>query len=208
MPRLINRSGERFGKLLVLSRAGTNSLKKVLWRCLCDCGNECTVVSGDLVTGNTQSCGCIVPNLKHGGSRKSSYHTWRAMMRRCNNPKDKDYYRYGAQGITVCDAWHDYRKFAEDMGEPSGTETLDRINPYGSYSPENCRWAPLPVQARNLRVRASSKTGITGVSSVGNGKWMAKITAGKKSFYSKCFSTIEEAAAARKELELKHWSAA
>jgi hypothetical protein len=35
---------------------------------------------------------------------------------------------------------------------------------------------------------------------------MAKITVGLKSYYSKCFKTIEEAAQARKELEKKHWT--
>jgi hypothetical protein len=37
---------------------------------------------------------------------------------------------------------------------------------------------------------------------------MAKITVGKKSFYSKCFATLEEAAVARKELERLHWGTA
>jgi hypothetical protein len=37
---------------------------------------------------------------------------------------------------------------------------------------------------------------------------MAKITIGKRSVYSKCVSTIEEAAAARKELERLHWGIA
>ena len=34
---------------------------------------------------------------------------------------------------------------------------------------------------------------------------MAKITENKKSHYSKCFNTIEEATAARKELESRYW---
>lgn len=37
------------------------------------------------------------------------------------------------------------------------------------------------------------------------GTYMAKVSVGKQSFYSKCFATIEEAAAARKELERKYW---
>lgn len=204
MPKFIDRTGQRFGKLLVLERGGTNALKKVLWHCRCDCGNETSAVAGDLVTGNTTSCGCVVPNLKHGGTGKGSYNTWRAMMRRCYNSQDKDYRKYGAVGVTVCPEWHDYTKFAADMGEPEGTQTLDRINPYGNYEKENCRWASVTVQNRNIRVRRNSKSGYIGVHKRQK-KWYAEITCDKRKFYSHACSTIEEAAAARKELERKYW---
>jgi hypothetical protein len=207
MPKFIDRTGQRFGQLVVLARMGVGENKKVLWRCRCDCGKETEVVAGALVTGNTTSCGCYLQAqiTKHGGWKKSSYNTWRAMMRRCTNPNDKGYARYGAKGIRVCPQWHDYLQFERDMGEPTGEETLDRIDPYGDYTPENCRWASLPVQARNIRLHSKSKTGYIGVSEVYAGRWMAKVSKGKKAFYSKVFATIEEAAAARKELERLHW---
>ena len=126
-------------------------------------------------------------------------------MRRCYNPKDKDFYKYGGAGVSVFAPWHEYAQFASDMGEPSGDETLDRVNTYGNYEPDNCRWAGAKTQNRNVRVRKSSKTGVIGVSKTHSGTYMAKITVGKKAFYSKCFSTIEEAATARKELERIHW---
>jgi hypothetical protein len=204
MPRLLNRIGERFGKLVVVAAAGRNKLKKVIWECKCDCGNTTTVAAGSLVTGNTTSCGCIVPNFKHGGWNKASYNTWRAMMRRCYKPQDKDFPRYGGVGVKVCEQWHTYATFAADMGEPVGEETLDRKDPYGDYALVNCRWASLPTQARNTRVRKTTQFGITGVHKRG-GKWMAEITAQKKKYYSKTCATVEEAAAARKELERTHW---
>lgn len=208
--KFIDRVGMRYGKLTVLRRHGTNALRKVTWECLCDCGNTTVVTSGSLSTGNTSSCGCGVKEAttKHGGSGKGSYNTWRAMMRRCYNEKDKDYPRYGGRGILVCAEWQEYAQFVADMGEPNGDETLDRIDVYGNYSPENCRWAGVQTQNRNVRVRASSKTGVTGVSKTIHGTYMAKITAKKKSFYSKCFATLEEAAVARKELERLHWGVA
>ena len=207
--KLVDRTGQRFGKLVVLEQAGRNNLKKVLWKCKCDCGNESVVVSGSLVTGNTTSCGCHIMEAitKHGGTGKGSYNTWRAMMRRCYNVNDKDYPRWGGKGIVVHQPWHDYATFAADVGEPVGNETFDRIDTTGNYTPDNCRWATPTVQARNIRTPKTSKTGVTGVLFHG-GKFYGCITVKKKKYYSKVFNTVEEAASARKELERLHWGIA
>jgi hypothetical protein len=202
--KFIDRTGQRFGKLVVLEQAGRSPSKKVLWKCQCDCGNQSTVPSGSLVTGNTESCGCVIKNFKHGGSGKASYNSWRAMVRRCTNPEDKDYKRYGAKGISVCPEWMDYATFRDAMGEPVGTETLDRIDPAGNYEPNNVRWASPTVQARNINVKKTSKSGYIGVH-FRRGKWYGEITVKKNKYYSKACSTIEEAAAARKELEQRYW---
>jgi len=126
------------------------------------------------------------------------------MIRRCTIQTDKDYPRYGGAGVSVCPAWLGYNQFVADMGEPEGDETLDRINTYGNYEPYNCRWAGVKTQNRNTRLRVNSTTGYIGVSVVGK-KFLAKITVEKKSYYSKLCNTVEEAAAARKKLELRYW---
>ena len=58
MPKLIDLTGKKFNKLLVLERA-ENIGKKVAWRCLCDCGNETIVEGYSLKSGQTKSCGCL-----------------------------------------------------------------------------------------------------------------------------------------------------
>lgn len=210
MPRFIDRVGHRYGRLTAVQRVGTSKSKKPLWKCVCDCGNIKIVDSCALASSNTVSCGCYLKEqiTKHGACKKSSYHSWRAMIRRCTKDTDKDYPRYGGKGVTVCPRWLEYANFVADMGEPIGDETLDRIDTYGDYELTNCRWAGVKTQNRNVRVRATSKTGVVGVSETKHGTYMAKVTAGKKSFYSKCFKTVEEAAAARKELERIHWGVA
>ncbi len=206
MGRYVDRVGMRYNRLLVVSAAGRAANLHFLWTCVCDCGSRLVVDGCSLVTGNTQSCGCYLKEriTKHGGWKKGSYNTWRAMMRRCTRAGDKDFARYGAKGITVCAAWHDYEAFARDMGEPEGTQTLDRIDPYGAYTPENCRWADLNVQARNLRVTARNKSGFIGVNRV-KGRWRASLSANNKKYTSKLFDSFEEALRARKEFEQKHW---
>ena len=65
----VDLTGKKFGKLKVLKRDEdviTKSGKKlVAWLCKCDCGNTCTVMSSNLKSGNTKSCGCIADKIKH-----------------------------------------------------------------------------------------------------------------------------------------------
>ena len=51
-------SGQRFGSLTVI-RPGEKHGKKTTWVCLCDCGNTSIVVSDNLRSGHTKSCGCL-----------------------------------------------------------------------------------------------------------------------------------------------------
>jgi hypothetical protein len=127
------------------------------------------------------------------------------MLRRCYNTLDKDYKNYGAVGIIVCKEWHSYTAFESAMGEPVGEETLDRIDPYGNYTPENCRWANITVQNRNTRPQKRSRSGAVGVIPA-NKKWIAQITKNGRKYYSMVCDTIELAVAERKKLELTHWS--
>ena len=52
-------TGQRFTRLVVESRAGTNRHDKAIWKCRCDCGNLTEVISSHLNNGNTKSCGCL-----------------------------------------------------------------------------------------------------------------------------------------------------
>ena len=139
--RLIELTGKRFGKLVVIEYAGKNERRESLWRCVCDCGNE-SVVRGDVLRrGTTESCGCG-KGLKHGHHKKPWYSSYKAMMERCYLKTSGNYERYGGKGVSVCKEWHDINKFAEWV-ETSGYApglTIDRINPLGNYEPDNCQW--------------------------------------------------------------------
>jgi hypothetical protein len=75
------------------------------------------------------------------------------MRARCTNPNNASWHRYGGRGTIVCQRWLDaFENFLADMGERPAGHSIDRINPYGNYTPDNCRWAPLGVQQQNRRV--------------------------------------------------------
>ena len=59
MSKKIDLTGQRFGRLLVLYECGRSKDGNVLWKCRCDCGNECIVSSDALRKQRTQSCGCL-----------------------------------------------------------------------------------------------------------------------------------------------------
>lgn len=63
--RGINLNGQRFGLLTVEGLDIEKSIsEKKYWVCQCDCGSRISVSTGDLRSGNTQSCGCS--KLSHG----------------------------------------------------------------------------------------------------------------------------------------------
>ena len=87
----------------------------------------------------------------HGMSRTPTYSSWHGMKGRCNNENHHKYHLYGGRGISLCERWHDFSNFLEDMGERPEVTTLDRIDSEKGYEPGNCRWATPTEQNRNKR---------------------------------------------------------
>jgi hypothetical protein len=83
---------------------------------------------------------------------------WRNMLRRCRNPRARDFKWYGGRGIRVCDRWLRFRNFLDDMGPMLPGMTIDRRDPQGEYAPDNCRWIPKSQQNRNRQIPAVKLT--------------------------------------------------
>ena len=99
---------------------------------------------------------------KHGMCGTPTYNTWVSMLNRCLRPRCKDYARWGAQGIRVCDRWLEFSNFFADMGQKPVGMTLDRINGAKVYGPGNCKWSTPKEQSANRKNTAfvSTPTGV------------------------------------------------
>ena len=160
----IDLSGQRFGLLVAKNKTCSDKSQKMVWNCICDCGNETLARTADLINGHTTSCGCrrrksiIKASTKHGLRHTKTYSKWISMKQRCFNPNNHRFDDYGGRGITVCDEWkNSFEAFYYYVSKlPHFNEagySLDRINNDGNYEPDNVRWATATEQANNKRKR-------------------------------------------------------
>lgn len=154
--------GIRSGKLTVKEYAFTKN-KKAYWLCECECGTLKNIAAAKLLNQTTKSCGCYrFPkkvesfNKSHGHTTKNkrspTYNTWSNMIGRCHRPNDIGYKNYGGKGIIVCEHWHKFTNFLEDMGERPEGKTIDRIDNSKGYYKENCKWSTRIEQAQNQTI--------------------------------------------------------
>ncbi len=145
--------GEKFGRLTVVAELPVRKRKQIVFMCICECGNTSSVVSSELRTGKTRSCGCFARDrarelgTTHGMSKSAAYTSWQSMKLRVMSKPE-----YTSRGIQACTEWMaSFEAFYADMGNPPEGMTLERLNNNDGYHKANCKWADRTTQARNRR---------------------------------------------------------
>lgn len=80
MGKFIDLTGQIFNKLTVIKRLKNNKQNRAMWLCKCSCNgenSEIIVTSTSLISGNTQSCGCLQKEkVSKIGKENKKYNTY------------------------------------------------------------------------------------------------------------------------------------
>ena len=84
--RMIDLTGQKFGKLLVVELAGVDKRGNTLWKCICGCGQTRIFATSRLRIGSATHCGC-----SHGNKLPPGESNFRAALRSYrNHAKDRN----------------------------------------------------------------------------------------------------------------------
>lgn len=192
-------TGRRFDRLVCIEPTTERSQNGgVIWRCQCDCGNECLAVSRQLISGYKKSCGCKghPPLKEYIGSRfgqltvidyagkRAGMHRWKC---RCDCGNET------IVGQTLLQSGK-----TKSCGCLQATVITDNL--------KLCEGTSVTILEATKRRRVSSnQSGYTGVyQNKKNGKWVAQITFKRKTYYLGSYEKITDAIKARQRGEEMH----
>jgi len=150
--RLIDRTGQRFGRLVVVEQGETKYVggksngktkvrSRVHWVCQCDCGNKATVWAWSLVRGHTRSCGCLVTDSKIGptmGARNKVLREYKHNARirgLCWDLPDEDFDRLTSRPCHYCGQQPSLTRVVK--GSEFTYSGIDRMDNSLGYTPGN-----------------------------------------------------------------------
>lgn len=224
MSSFIDLTGQRFGRLTVISRAESyrqpSGVLVTKWNCLCDCGNVVAVRMQNLRRGITKSCGCLqkekAKEIGAGGAKTNKYDL--SGNYGIGYTSNNDYFYFDLEDYEKIKeyCWYSYDGYirTKNKGDeklialhriimsPPKDKVIDHIN----HNPRDNRKNNLRIctQSENMMntsMRVDNKSGKIGVSySEKDNKWHAQIKINKKKI-NKSFKTKEEAIEERIKLE-------
>lgn len=230
MVKTADLTGYRFGRLTVIQREDDyckGKIKKAMWKCLCDCGNEAIVRGESLKSGYTKSCGCYREERIIEGKRRKNRVGKNVFV------VEDDVVHVtlrDSKKEMICDLedWGKLKKFTWNesikgyaiakkkikgkahiiffhrmaIGAKEG-EIVDHINRNKlDNRRNNLRITSLSMNCFNRKTK--NESGYAGVLKTYNDKWRAQITVNYKPIYLGTFEELDDAIEARKKAEIKY----
>lgn len=219
MSKIIDLTGQKFGKLTVVKRAGSTKDGRAQWLCKCDCGNTCIVMGKLLRNGSVKSCGCyqkdhpshksynnyyIVGDIVYVQYRKS-YDCFICDLDDWEKVKDMCWYKTSDYPYSKTSPYTDGIVITKLIMDCPDGMIVDHING-NVWDNRKC----------NLRVVANSQNGMNRGVPENNtsghkgvtwyktrNKWMAQIFKEGKRYFLGYFDNIEDAIKARENAEIE-----
>ena len=219
-------TGQKFGRLTVIERAGSNKHKKALWRCVCECKNEVITTTSQLKSGKTKSCGCYSRDMSSQTNKKyNNYDLTNDYGIGYTHNNNKPFYFDLDDYDKIKDyCWSDYRGYIETkIGSTQCHSSLrvyrlimdcpddmvvDHIN-HNTFDnrKENLRICTVSQNGMNQKLSLRNKSGIKGVSfHKKSNKWRAIITVNQKQISLGEFDNMQDAINARQDAEIKYFN--
>lgn len=158
--------GNKYGRLTILSKAPsrkTTQNKNISFvNCSCECGTVSEKHFLRVINGAIKSCGCLQKDKNKDRFKNSiikgneeEYSIYNGIKKRCYNPNENCYHRYGGRGIKMHPDFllpdgEGFKNFLEHVGKrPSKEHSIDRKNYDGDYEYGNLKWSTIIEQANN-----------------------------------------------------------
>ena len=155
--------GKKFGTLTVLEHKGTNENQQNVFLCRCDCGNELLRRYSSITKTKSNSCPNCRSKYRDINQTKEFnqlHSVWMDIGNRTTKNHKHNRSCYKKHNIKMCEEWkNNFRSFYnwaikngykyEKLPNGFNKYTIDRIDPYKGYYPENCRWITIQEQQRN-----------------------------------------------------------
>ena len=227
MPKKIDLTGKRFGRLTVLYRNGSNPKGLAMWHCLCDCGNECDKIGVYLREGTSTSCGCYQKDYARQAHLKNNKYDLSGSYGIGYDSNNKEFY-FDLEDYDLIKnyCWivrkdnYVYAKLRDGSNKRIFLhrllmgEKVDHINGKSSRNDNrknNLRYSDNQYSFEtynnmNKDIQKNNKSGCTGVIWHKRDKiWDSYISVNRKRINLGRFNNFEDAVKARKEAEEKYF---
>lgn len=205
-PRERDLTGQRFGKLTVLSRTEKRMDQgSVVWLCQCDCGKQKEVSARRLIRGRVRSCGCLSdpPPKDYVGKRFGRLTVMEYGGRE---------YRRTEKSRATINLWKCRCDCGKEVLVPQSELQSGESGSCGCLMKERSQEALRLVDGTSVTIlegvkkglRSTNKSGHTGVCLLKDGSYQAYISFKKKRYYLGKYHDIKDAVRAREAAEKMH----